>query len=93
MATTELDTLRIELAREILNTDDLYLLRLMQRTYRRAKSKLNATRIPGIPASLEDMQHVISKFEDDVEKGDAGKVSIEFIAEMEEKYPWLCQYK
>ena len=34
MAATELDTLRIELAREILNTEDLSLLRLMQRTYR-----------------------------------------------------------
>lgn len=39
MATTELDSIRVELAREILNTEDISLLRLVQRTYRQFVDK------------------------------------------------------
>ena len=39
MATTELDSIRVELAREILNTEDISLLRLVQRAYRQLVDK------------------------------------------------------
>ena len=95
MATVELNACRNELARDILATDDLDVLRTTRRAYRREMQrrnlrmmeleKMNAKGLA--PYTMDELNARIDEAE--AEKG--GTSSEEFFAQMESEMPWLCK--
>lgn len=89
MKTIELNACRNELARDILATDDLEVLRTVRRAYRRAMSKVLKNSEAGSPApyTMEELDARI----DEAEAEEGGTSSEAFFAQMEREMPWLCK--
>lgn len=88
MTTVELNAVRNELARDILTTENMEVLKAVRRVYRRAMNKVakQAETTPQ-PYTIEELNERIDKAE--AETG--GMPSTAFFAEMEHEMPWLCK--
>lgn len=66
MTTMELDSRRMELIRNIMETDSLEVLDKVKRAFNRAIKSVEAKRfepIPGVPSTLEEVKQDIAEFE------------------------------
>ncbi|MDD2952677.1 MAG: hypothetical protein PHC95_05880 [Parabacteroides sp.] len=72
MTTMELDSRRMELIRDIMDTDSLEVLDKVKRAFTRAIKSVEAKRfepIPGVPSTLEEVKRDIADFEAELDAG------------------------
>ena len=72
MTTMELDSRRMELIRDIMETDSLEVLDKVKRAFNRAIKSVEAKRfepIPGVPRTLEEVKQDIAEFEAELDAG------------------------
>lgn len=87
MKAIELDACRNELAREILATDSMEVLKSVRRAYHRAVRKEMEKAESLAPYSMKELNARI----DEAEAEEGGTTSEEFFAQMEREMPWLCK--
>lgn len=87
MKAIELDACRNELAREILATDNIEVLKSVRRAYHRAVRKEMEKAESLAPYSMKELNARI----DEAEAEEGGTTSEEFFAQMEREMPWLCK--
>lgn len=93
MNTLEMEILRRELLRDILNVDDVDVLKKIRRSLDRLRVRpVNAVQEPGElrPYTMEELNKRIDEAEAEIEAGETLS-SQELFAQMEHKYPWLCK--
>ncbi|MCD8182099.1 MAG: hypothetical protein LUE99_02310 [Bacteroides sp.] len=98
MTTMELEAQKAMLAREILNIDDLELVKKLKnyvsRTIAKAKAKEEEVEEEDLtPYTMEEINSWIDEAEAEEEAGIPGTPHEQVFANMEKKYPWLCQYQ
>lgn len=77
MTTMELDALKAEVAREVLNTDDEVLLKKALDIFGSRKSDLPAGRIPGFPYTDEERRESVRQAMKEIRNGAPGYTSDE----------------
>ena len=82
MNTLEIEILRRELLRDILNVDDVEVLKKIRRS-------LDRLRVRPVNA-VQELNERIDEAEAEIEAGET-LFSQELFAQMEHKYPWLCK--
>ena len=93
MNTLEMEILRRELLRDILNVDDVDVLKKIRRSLDRLRVRpVNAVQEPEElrPYTMEELNKRIDEAEAEIEAGETLS-SQELFAQMENKYPWLCK--
>lgn len=93
MNTLEIEILRRELLRDILNVDDVEVLKKIRRSLDRLRVRpVNAVQEPEElrPYTMEELNERIDEAEAEIEAGET-LFSQELFAQMEYKYPWLCK--
>lgn len=93
MNTLEIEILRRELLRDILNVDDVEVLKKIRRSLDRLRVRpVNAVQEPEElrPYTMEELNKRIDEAEAEIEAGETLS-SQELFAQMEHKYPWLCK--
>lgn len=89
MSTMELDAHRMELIRNIMETDNLEVLKKMKKYFVRVtkeESKENLT-----PYTMEELNARIDEAEAEIDAGVPGHTMEELHELMVSKYPWLCK--
>lgn len=93
MTTMELDSRKMELICDIMETDSLEVLDKVKRAFNRAIKSVEAKRfepIPGVPSTLEEVKQDIAEFEAELDAGTLVTIPHEEVMrEMREKYLWL----
>lgn len=93
MNTLEVETLRRELLRDILDVDDLDVLKKLRRCFNRLRvhSTPAATEAENLrPYTMEELNARIDEAEAEIEGGETLS-SQELFEHLENKYPWLCK--
>lgn len=89
MSTMELDAHRMELIRNIMETDNLEVLKKMKKYFVRVtkeETKENLT-----PYTMEELNARIDEAEAEIDAGVPGHTMEELHELMVSKYPWLCK--
>lgn len=72
MTTMELDARRMELIRDIMETESIEALDKMKRAINRVRKSMEAKRyepIPGVPCTIEEVKRDIAEFESQLDAG------------------------
>ena len=98
MRTMDLNAYRNELARQILSTDDLEVLKKVKKYFARVAKVEDIAAVTEekedlTPYTMEEINSWIDEGEAEEEAGIPGTPQKEVFAEMEKKYPWLCKYQ
>lgn len=98
MTTMELEAQKAMLAREILNIDDLELVKKLKKYICKtiAKAKVEAKeemKEDLTPYTMEEINSWIDEAEAEEKAGIPGTPHEQVMQNMEKKYPWLCQYQ
>lgn len=90
MNAIELNAYRNELAREILETDDIEVLKAVSRVYHRAKNKMMSkmqVQEDLVPYTQRELEERI----EEAEAEEGGMPSDVFFSQLEQEMPWLCK--
>lgn len=92
MTTLEMNQARVDLAREILSTDNVELINTLCRAARRFAKRQVSKQL-----QVEELTHYtmeeIDNWMDEAEAESGGMPSQEVFNKLEQKYPFLCNYK
>lgn len=92
MTTIELELCKSELAREILNTDNVELINTLRRAAQRF-AKRQANKSTKAEELTSHTMEEINNWMDEAEAEIGGTPSQEVFNQLEQKYPFLCNYK
>lgn len=89
MTTMELDARRMELIRDIMETDNLEILKKMKKYFVRVTKETMKEELT--PYTMEELNARIDEAEAEIDAGVPGYTVEEVHETMVKKYPWLCK--
>ena len=97
MTTVELDMRRMELIRDIMDTDSIEVLDKVKRAFKRALKSVQTEAygpVPGIPHTIEEVKADIAEFEREWDEGTLETYTTEEVIEgLRRDFPWLKKYR
>lgn len=89
MTTMELDAHRMELIRDIMETDNIEILKKMKKYFSRVSKQQAKEDLT--PYTMEELNARIDEAEAEIDAGIPGHTLAEIHEMMVNKYPWLCK--
>lgn len=89
MTTLELDAQRMELIRNIMETDNIEVLKKMKKYFARVSRREAKEDLT--PYTMEELNARIDEAEAEIDAGIPGQTMEEVRANITKKYPWLCK--